>query len=162
MIDPQGEQLGVMRLDDAMEQAEGFGLDLVEVAPNARPPVCKIMDYGKYKYQQSKRNSKSKGAKVELKEIKMRPKTDEHDFQTKLKHARRFLEKSNKVKFTIRFRGREITHPEIARDMLVRAAELLDDVSDVEMRPRLEGRAMTMMLNGTGPAKVEEEGTEEP
>ena len=143
VIDPDGEQLGVMRLEDALDSAQGFGLDLVEVAPNARPPVCKIMDYGKYKYEMSKKAQKSKSARVELKEIKMRPKTDEHDFHTKLRKARGFLEKTNKVKFTVRFRGREITHPEIARAMLERAAKILTDVSDVEANPRLEGRAMT-------------------
>ena len=144
MIDPEGEQLGIMTVDDALEQAERFGLDLVEVAPNARPPVCRIMDYGKYKYQQKKRSSdaRKKGARV-----KLRPKTDEHDFMTKLKHARRFLEKNNKVKITIMFRGREITHPEIARDMLERAAEELADVAEVEQGARMEGRNMTMMLN---------------
>ena len=144
VIDPEGEQLGIMTVDDALEQAERFGLDLVEVAPNARPPVCRIMDYGKYKYQQKKRSSdaRKKGARVEL-----RPKTDEHDFMTKLKHARRFLEKNNKVKITIMFRGREITHPEIARDMLERAAEELADVAEVEQGARMEGRNMTMMLN---------------
>jgi translation initiation factor IF-3 len=160
VIDPDGGQLGVMRLEAALDSAQEFGLDLVEVAPNARPPVCKIMDYGKYKYQMSKKAQNSKSARVELKEIKMRPKTDEHDFQTKLRKARGFLEKSNKVKFTVRFRGREITHPEIARAMLVRAAEILDPVSSIESSPRLEGRAMTMTLSGTGPAPEEEEGAE--
>ncbi|MEC9442376.1 MAG: translation initiation factor IF-3 [Myxococcota bacterium] len=155
VIDPDGEQLGIMTVDDALEQAERFGLDLVEVAPNARPPVCRIMDYGKYKYQQKKRSSdaRKKGARVELKEIKLRPKTDEHDFMTKLKHARRFLEKNNKVKITIMFRGREITHPEIAREMLERAAVELADVAEVEQSARMEGRNMTMMLNFSSKAK---------
>jgi len=149
VIDPDGEQLGIMSSDEALEHAERFDLDLVEVAPQARPPVCRIMDYGKFKYQQKKKSSdaKKKGAKVELKEIKLRPKTDEHDFMTKIKKARKFLEKNNRVKVTIMFRGREITHPEIARRMLERAAEELSDVSDIEQHPRMEGRNMTLMLN---------------
>lgn len=148
VIDPEGEQLGIMALDDAMEQAESFGLDLVEVAPNAKPPVCRIMDYGKYKYQQSKRQAEArkKSSKVELKEVKLRPRTDDHDFDTKTRKARSFLEDNNKVKFTIMFRGREITHPEIAREMLERAATVLEEVSTVEQPARMEGRNMTMML----------------
>ncbi len=149
VIDPDGEQLGIMSVDDALEQSERFGLDLVEVAPKAKPPVCRIMDYGKFKYQQNKKASeaKKKGARVELKEIKLRPKTDDHDVETKLRHARRFLEKNNKVKISIMFRGREITHPEIAREMLERAAEELADVSEVEQPPRMEGRNMTLLLS---------------
>jgi len=149
VIDPDGEQLGIMSVDDALEQSERFGLDLVEVAPKAKPPVCRIMDYGKFKYQQNKKASeaKKKGVRVELKEIKLRPKTDDHDVETKLRHARRFLEKNNKVKISIMFRGREITHPEIAREMLERAAEELADVSEVEQPPRMEGRNMTLLLS---------------
>lgn len=148
VIDPEGTQLGIMSVDEALDQAESFELDLVEVAPQARPPVCRIMDYGKYMYQQNKRanEARKKGARVERKEIKLRPKTDEHDFLTKLRHARRFLEANNKVKVTVMFRGREITHPEIARDMLLRAAELLADIADVEMTARMEGRNMIMGL----------------
>ncbi len=148
VIDPDGEQLGIMAIDDALERAEEYELDLVEVAPNARPPVCKIMDYGKFKYQQKKRTAEArkKTSRVELKEVKFRPKTDEHDYQTKLRHARRFLEDNNKVKITVMFRGREITHPELAREQLQRAAEILEDCSKVEQTPRLEGRNMTMML----------------
>jgi len=138
-----------MDIEDALDRAEEAGLDLVEVAPMAKPPVCRIMDYGKYKYQQKKRSAeaKKKSARVELKEVKLRPKTDDHDFLTKVRHARSFLEEGNKVKFTIMFRGREITHPEIASRMLVRAAELLTDAADVEQDGRLEGRNMTMMLS---------------
>jgi translation initiation factor IF-3 len=149
VIDPDGEQLGIMDIEDALDRAEEAGLDLVEVAPMAKPPVCRIMDYGKYKYQQKKRSAeaKKKSARVELKEVKLRPKTDDHDFLTKVRHARSFLEEGNKVKFTIMFRGREITHPEIASRMLVRAAELLTDAADVEQDGRLEGRNMTMMLS---------------
>lgn len=149
VIDPDGEQLGIMSVDEALEHSERFGLDLVEVAPNAKPPVCRIMDYGKFKYQQNKKASEArkKGARVELKEIKLRPKTDEHDVMTKLRHARRFLESNNKVKISIMFRGREITHPEIAREMLERAAKELEDVSEVEQPPRMEGRNMTLLLS---------------
>lgn len=148
VIDPDGEQLGIMRVDDALEKAESFGLDLVEVAPNAKPPVTRIMDYGKYKYQQKKRSAEArkKTSRIELKEVKLRPKTDEHDFQTKLRKARGFLEDNNKVKITIMFRGREITHPEIARQMLERAAVVLEEVAQVEQHPRMEGRNMTMFL----------------
>lgn len=149
VIDPDGQQLGIMSALDALDQAEDFGLDLVEVAPQARPPVCKIMDYGKYKYQQKKRSSdaRKKGARVELKEVKLRPKTDDHDIQTKLKHARRFLSANNKVKVTIMFRGREITHPEIAQNILARAAEDLSDIAQIEQSARMEGRNMTMILS---------------
>ncbi len=152
VIDPDGEQLGIMEIDDALEKADEFGLDLVEVAPKAKPPVCRIMDYGKFKYQQSKRQAEArkKSSRVELKEVKLRPKTDDHDFLTKVRKARKFLEKNNKVKFTIMFRGREITHPEIAYEMLDRAAEELDDVSAVEQSSRMEGRNMTMMLTPSG------------
>lgn len=148
MIDPDGEQLGIMSIDDALDKAEEFGLDLVEVAPNAKPPVCRIMDYGKYKYQQKKRTAEArkKSSRVELKEVKMRPKTDDHDFQTKVRHARKFLEEHNKVKFTVMFRGREITHPEIAFEMLKEAAQLLSDIAEVEQAAKLEGRNMGMML----------------
>jgi len=148
VIDPEGDQLGIMEIDDALEKAEEFGLDLVEVAPNASPPVCRIMDYGKYKYQQSKRQAEArkKSSRVELKEVKLRPKTDEHDFLTKVRKARAFLENNNKVKFTVMFRGREITHPDIAYDMMERAAEELEEVATVEQSARMEGRNMTMML----------------
>ena len=149
VIDPEGEQLGIMSADDALEQAERFGLDLVEVAPQAKPPVCRIMDYGKFKYQQNKKanEARKKGARVELKEIKLRPKTDVHDVMTKLRHARRFLEEHNKVKISIMFRGREITHPEIARDMLEAAAKELEEIAEVEQTPRMEGRNMTLLLS---------------
>lgn len=148
VIDPEGAQLGIMAIEDALDQAEQSHLDLVEVAPQARPPVCRIMDYGKYKYQQQKRSAdaRKRGRRIELKEIKLRPKTDDHDIQTKLRHARRFLEAGNKVKVTVMFRGREITHPEIARDILSLAAEELADISEIEQRARMEGRNMVMIL----------------
>ncbi len=135
-----------------MAKAESAGLDLVEVSPQADPPVCRIMDYGKYKYQQAKRASeaKKKQVKVEIKEVKMRPKTEEHDFQFKMKHARRFLEDGNKVKLTIMFRGRENAHPEQGMMQLEKVVEALKDVGQVEAQPSKMGRFMTMMI---GPLK---------
>lgn len=159
VIDPEGEQLGILSLDDALERAETYGLDLVEVAPQAKPPVCRIMDFGKYKYQQKKRSaeSKKKSSRVELKEVKFRPKTDSHDIETKLRHARRFLEARNRVKFTVMFRGRELAHPEIPRDMLYECAKALADVADMEQSPRMEGRNMTMLLTPGGRPQAEED-----
>lgn len=158
VIDPEGEQLGILDLDDALDRAEEFGLDLVEVAPQARPPVCRIMDYGKYKYQQKKRSAEArkKSSRVELKEVKLRPKTDTHDFETKVRKARAFLAEGNKVKFTVMFRGREITHPEIAYDMMDRAADDLEDVATVEQDAKMEGRNMTMMLTPSVPKDSKE------
>jgi len=152
VIDDEGGQLGIMSLQDALAAASQQGLDLVEVSPNAAPPVCRIMDYGKYKYQQSKRaaEAKKKTAKVEIKEVKMRPKTEEHDFQVKLRNARKFLEGGNKVKVTVMFRGREVTHPEFGRRLLARVAQEVQDLAAVEMHPRMAGRFMTMVV---GPLK---------
>ena len=152
VVDDEGNQLGVMGLNDALAAAEGRGLDLVEVSPNANPPVCRIMDYGKYKYQASKRaaEAKKKTSRVELKEVKMRPKTEEHDFQVKLRNARRFLEEGHKVKMTIMFRGREVTHPEFGRRLLERVAEEIRDIGQPESMPSMYGRFMTMVV---GPIK---------
>ncbi len=137
-----------MSLNDALAAAQERGLDLVEVSPNATPPVCRIMDFGKFKYQQSKKaaEAKKKMARVELKEVKMRPKTEEHDFQVKVRNARRFLDEGNKVKFTIMFRGREVTHPERGRILLERAAQEIADLGQVEGRPNLQGRFMSMIV----------------
>ena len=148
MIDDAGEQLGIISLDVALQTADEKGLDLVEVSPNAAPPVCRIMDYGKFKYQAQKKaaEAKKKTAKVEIKEVKLRPKTEEHDFQFKLKNARRFLEAGNKVKVTIMFRGREVTHPDYGRRQLEKLVEELKDLAQVEMMPRMAGRFMTMVL----------------
>jgi len=148
VIDDEGEQLGVISLDAALEAADDRGLDLVEVSPNASPPVCRIMDYGKYKYQAQKKaaEAKKKTAKVEIKEVKLRPKTEEHDFNFKLKNARRFLEAGNKVKVTIMFRGREVTHPDYGRRQLERLVEEVKDLGQVEMMPRMAGRFMTMVI----------------
>jgi len=152
VIDDEGEQLGIISLDDALRIASERGLDLVEVSPNAEPPVCRIMDYGKYKYQASKRaaEAKKKTAKVELKEVKMRPKTEEHDYNFKLKNARRFLEAGNKVKVTIMFRGREVTHPEYGRRLLEKVTADVQDIGQVEATPKMAGRFMSMVI---GPHK---------
>ncbi|OEU76084.1 MAG: translation initiation factor IF-3 [Desulfuromonadales bacterium C00003093] len=152
VIDDEGGQLGILVTSEALRLANEQGLDLVEVSPQAEPPVCRIMDYGKYKYQQAKRASEArkKQVKVEIKEVKMRPKTDDHDFQFKIKHARRFLEEGNKVKMTIMFRGRENAHPDQGLKQLEKAVAALKDVGQVESRPSKMGRFMTMMI---GPLK---------
>jgi translation initiation factor IF-3 len=152
VIDDEGGQLGVMDLASALQASAEQGLDLVEVSPNADPPVCRIMDYGKYKYQQSKRaaEAKKKQARVELKEVKLRPKTDEHDYQFKVKNAKRFLTEGNKVKVTIMFRGREVTHPEFGRRILERVAADVAELAQIESQPNMSGRFMSMVL---GPVK---------
>ncbi len=152
VIDDDGAQLGIMNKDDAMRQAQEQGLDLVEVAPNADPPVCRIMDFGKYKYQQQKKQqeARKKQTVVQIKEIKVRPKTDEHDFQTKLKHVRRFLENGDRVKITVFFRGREIVHKDRGLTMLERLVEETQDIAKVEQDARAEGRTMFMLLAPTG------------
>ncbi|MBW6511860.1 MAG: translation initiation factor IF-3 [Desulfuromonadaceae bacterium] len=149
VIDDEGEMLGVLSLEAALAAAAERGLDLVEVAPNSVPPACRIMDYGKYKYQASKRaaEAKKKTARVEIKEVKMRPKTEEHDYQYKLKNARKFLLEGNKVKLTIMFRGREVTHPELGRKILLRVAEEVNDIAQPESFPSMSGRFMTMMIS---------------
>jgi translation initiation factor IF-3 len=149
--------LGVMDTDKARAIARERGLDLVEVAANTRPPVCRIMDFGKYKYEQSKkdRKARSKQHQQQLKEVKLRPKIERHDLEVKMRAARRFLTERHKVKLTMNFRGREVTHSEIGRDILIRVAAELDDVSMVESPPRMEGRFMLMLLSpkgGGGPA----------
>jgi len=148
VIGADGVQLGIMSVDEALAVAESQGLDLVEVAPNARPPVVRIMDYGKYKYEQARkaREARKKQHQIQIKEVKFRPGIDEHDFEFKIRHARRFLEEGNKVKATMMFRGRQVAHPEIGRDVLVRVAKALEDVGRVESEPLLEGRNMTMIL----------------
>ena len=143
-----GSQLGVMPTSEALKAAEGRGLDLVEVNPKSIPPVCKILDFGRYKYEEKKRASdaKRKQTVVELKEVKLRPKTDDHDLQVKVRAARRFLESGNKVKFTVRFRGREITHPQRAQMQLDWLIEQLIDLANVEQRPQMEGRTMSAIV----------------
>lgn len=137
-----------MPLAQALEAASESGLDLVEVSPQAKPPVCRIMDYGKFKYQQQKRaaEAKKKTARVEIKEVKLRPKTEIHDFNVKVKNVRRFLDAGNKVKVTIMFRGREVTHPQFGRDLLQRVADEVSDVGAVESFPSMRGRFMHMVM----------------
>ncbi len=148
VVADSGEQLGVMPVEEALAAAEERGLDLVEVAPNARPPVVKIMDYGKFKFQEQKaaRAAKKKQHVIQLKEVKFRPATDDHDFEFKTRHAREFLGSGNKVKVTMMFRGRQLAHPEIGKAKLDKVAEELADVGKVEMEPKLEGRNMTMVI----------------
>lgn len=148
VISPEGEQLGIMTVPAAISRAQDYGMDLVEVSPTATPPVCRIMEYGKYKYEKSKREhaARKKQTVILIKEIKFRPKTDEHDYQFKLKHIKRFLTEKNKVKVVIRFRGREIIHMDKGMAILQRVRTEVEDLSVVESEPRSEGRTMVMML----------------
>ena len=148
VIDADGKQVGILPLKEAMKIAEEKGLDLVEVAPNSQPPVCRVMNYGKYKYQQNKRIQEARKHQtvIHVKEVKVRPRTEEHDFQTKLRHVKRFLDEGNKVKISILFRGREIAHPEFGKEMLNRFVEGVKDLTVIEQAPRLEGRNMVMIL----------------
>ena len=148
VISPEGEQLGIMDVSEALQRSEEFGLDLVEVAPTVDPPVCKIMDYGKFRYEESKKDHerKKKQATVVIKEIKLRPKTEDHDLQYKVKNLKRFLDEKCKVKVTIMFRGREITHPEMARHLVDRLLEMVSDAAEVEQTAKFEGRNMVLIL----------------
>ncbi|MDD5286717.1 MAG: translation initiation factor IF-3 [Desulfuromonadaceae bacterium] len=148
VIGANGEPLGVIPVSEALALAEQQQLDLVEVSPTAVPPVCRIMDYGKFKYQQSKKlqEAKKKQVHVQLKEVKLRPKTDEHDLQFKIKHVRRFLEEGNKAKVTLVFRGREITHMDIGRALIDRFAAEIQDIAVIENQPRVEGRNLYMIV----------------
>jgi len=148
VIDPDGNQLGVISTQEALRAAAEFGLDLVEVSPNANPPVCKIMDYGKYKYELTKKQqeAKKKQSTFQLKEIKIRPKTGDHDLQVKVGHIRKFLGKKDKVRVTVVFRGREITLSDRGRELLGQIAETVSDISAVEQFPKFEGRTMVMVL----------------
>ena len=147
-IAPDGEQLGVMKTEDAIAEADSHGLDLVEVSPNADPPVCKILDYGKFKFEaQKKRNEAKKKQKViEVKEIKLRPNIDEHDYQVKMRSVQRFIGDGDKVKMTIRFRGREMAHQELGKKVLDRVCDDMVDLAKVEQFPKSEGRLMTMVI----------------
>jgi translation initiation factor IF-3 len=156
VIAEDGSQLGILPTDDALRRAEERGLDLVEVQPMSRPPVCKIMDYGKFKYEQKRKASelKKKQTVVEVKEVKFRPKTGQHDFDTKVRHLREFLEDGNKGRVTIMFRGREIVHPEIGQEILKKVAEAISDIGQVEVGARMEGKQMFMIVApGKAPAR---------
>lgn len=148
VVTDDGDQVGVIKTSEALEMARERGLDLVEVAPEASPPVCKIMDYGKYKYKQSKKekDAKKKQHVIQVKEIRLRPKIEEHDFNFKTDHARKFLEKGNKVKATVLFRGRELSYKDAAKDLLHKMAEELEDIAKIEREPLMEGRMMIMYL----------------
>jgi len=148
VIGDDGGQLGIMATHEALRMAEEKGLDLVEVSPKAVPPVCRVMDYGKFKYEQSKSQAKAKKhqSTVTLKEIKFRPKTDDHDFDFKVRHIRRFLGEGNKAKLVIIFRGREIVHPETGQAMLKAVFEAVQDIATIEQNPMMEGRRMLMVL----------------
>jgi translation initiation factor IF-3 len=149
LIDADGEQLGIFDVRDALRRAEDQGYDLVEIAPQADPPVCKIMDYGKFRYEQSMKAKQARKhqQKIEIKEMKFRPKVDTHDYNTKKGHILRFLDKGAKVKVTIMFRGREMAHPELGLNILVRLAEELEDLAIIENQPKLEGRNMHMLIS---------------
>jgi len=149
LIGSDGSQLGVQPLPAALQMAREADFDLVEVAPNADPPVCKIMDYERYKYeqQQKRKESKRKATQVVIKEMKFRPKIDQHDYSTKMRHVERFLGEGNKVKLTIMFRGREMAHPELGLRILERIADEVNEIAIVESAPRQDGRNMTMVLH---------------
>ncbi|MGR3322745.1 MAG: translation initiation factor IF-3 [Pseudooceanicola sp.] len=152
LIGAEGENVGVVTPARGMAMAEEAGLDLVEISPNANPPVCKIMDFGKFKYEQQKRESEArkKQKTIEVKEVKFRPNTDVHDYDVKMKNVVKFLEKGDKVKVTLRFRGREMAHQNLGRDLLERVAEDVKEIGKVENMPKMEGRQMVMMI---GPVK---------
>ena len=152
LIGADGDNVGVVSPERGMELADDAGLDLVEISPNASPPVCKIMDFGKFKYEQQKRESEArkKQKTIEVKEVKFRPNTDIHDYEVKMRNVTRFLEGGDKVKVTLRFRGREMAHQNLGRDLLERVADDIQELGKVESMPRMEGRQMVMMI---GPAK---------
>ncbi|MBQ7516114.1 MAG: translation initiation factor IF-3 [Schwartzia sp.] len=151
-----GEQLGIMPTKEALRLAEEQHLDLVEVAPKAKPPVCRIMDFGKFRYEQQKREkeAKKKQKVITIKEVKLRPNIEQHDFEVKLKNALRFVQEGNKVKVTIMFRGREMSHPELGKEVLSRVAEQMKDLVSIERDAKLEGRNMIMILAPKAPAKA--------
>ena len=148
VVDEEGNQVGILPTREALRLAEDKNLDLVEVASNAKPPVCRIMDFGKYRYEQSKRerDNKKKQKVTELKEIRISPKIDTHDLEVKARNARKFLEEGNKVKVTVRFRGREIVHNTLAKDLLNDLAKTVEGLAVVERAPKMEGRTMIMVL----------------
>ena len=147
VIGAQGEQLGVLPLHEALRLVEAQGLDLVEVAPDAQPPVCRMMDYGKYRYEQKKKShGPKKHSLFEIKEVKMGSRTDPHDIEHKVRNIRQFIGKGQRVKVSVFFRGREITHPELGRHLLVGVVDQVRDVAKVDIEPRLEGRNMAMLL----------------
>ena len=145
----EGQQLGIMSLTEALEMAAKASLDLVEVAPNSTPPVCRIMDYGKFRYQQSKKQQVAKKSQsiIQVKEIRIRPKTDDHDLQVKIKHIKKFLTQNDKVKITMMFRGREMAYTDLGKKIMEEVQRALADVCIIDQHPRLEGRNMVMMVS---------------
>lgn len=152
LIGANGDQVGVVSIKEALRAAEEANLDLVAVAPTAKPPVCRVMDYGKFKYEQAKKDkeARKKQKVINVKEVRFSPTIEDHDFQTKLRNVRKFISKGDKVKVSIRFRGRQITHSEIGRDILIRLSKEVEDIAVVEKKPKMEGRSMIMIL---GPSK---------
>ena len=148
LIDADGENVGVVTPERALSMAEEAGLDLVEISPNAKPPVCKIMDFGKYKYETQKKEAEARKKQkiIEIKEVKFRPNTDQHDYDVKMRNVTKFLENGDKVKVTLRFRGREMAHQELGRDLLTRVADDTKDLGKVENFPKMEGRQMVMLI----------------
>ena len=148
VVNADGDMVGVISVEEGVELADDVGLDLVEVSPNADPPVCKILDYGKYKYAEQKKanEARKKQKTIDIKEIKMRPGIDEHDYQVKMRSVRRFLDGGDKVKLTIRFRGREMAHLDLGMKVLDRVREEIDELAKVEQFPKTEGRLMTMVI----------------
>jgi translation initiation factor IF-3 len=149
VVSAEGEQLGIMTIQEALDAARSRDFDLVEVAPEANPPVCRIMDFGKYKYTQARRQkeARKKQTTIMVKEVKMGPKTEKHDFEFKLKHVRRFLEEGHKAKVTVRFKGREMAHTELGWKMLNKMVEAVSDIAVTENNPRMEGRMLHIMLS---------------
>jgi translation initiation factor IF-3 len=151
LIDEEGEHVGVIRTREALDMARERGFDLVEVQPNAAPPVCRLMDYGKYRYEESRRERESRRRQrtAALKEVRLRPKIDDHDLDTKARQARKFLKSGSKVKLSVLFRGREIAHQDIGRTLLSRVSDQLSDLSTIDQQPHMEGRSMVMLLSPT-------------
>jgi translation initiation factor IF-3 len=148
LIDAEGENVGLVTPEHAMVMAEEAGLDLVEISPNANPPVCKIMDFGKFKYETQKKEAEARKKQkiIEIKEVKFRPNTDTHDYEVKMRNVYKFLENGDKVKITMRFRGREMAHQELGRELLLRVADDTNEMGKVENMPKIEGRQMIMLI----------------
>jgi translation initiation factor IF-3 len=149
LVDERGDMVGVVSRNEALDMAADAGLDLVEIAPNADPPVCKILDFGKYKYEEQKKKNEAKKKQkiIEVKEVKFRPSIDDHDYDVKMRSMQKFIGEGDKVKVTMRFRGRELAHQELGMDVLMRVKGDLDTVAKVEQFPRMEGRQMTMVVS---------------
>ncbi|GMQ58430.1 translation initiation factor IF-3 [Vallitalea sediminicola] len=148
LIDDQGNQLGIMSARDAQRLAREKNLDLVKISPKAKPPVCRIIDYGKFRYEQAKREKEAKKKQniISVKEVRLSPNIEQHDIDTKMKHAKKFLNNGDKVKVSVRFRGRELAHTAIGREILLKFAENLVDIADIEKYPKMEGRSMVMFM----------------